>query len=153
MVSTVDILPTLLEVTGTDIPENIDGKSMLGVWAGKTDFLHDKLFFSYTGVIVSKKRQETPFPIRAVRTDKYKYIRYLNADIGHPKLKNKIFPAEELFDLHNDPDEKNNLADSPDLAQMKQTLRNAMDDWMKAMNDKGIESEKEALIRYPAGKR
>jgi len=152
MVSTLDILPTLLEIAGGEIPEILDGKSMLGVWEGKTGSLHDKLFFSYTGVIVSSNRQETPFPIRAVRTDRYKYIRYLNYTIGHPKLKDKIFPAEELFDLQSDPEEKNNLANSPELAKIKQNLSADVDDWMRSMNDQGIASEEEALRRYPPGK-
>ncbi len=150
MVSTLDILPTLLEIAGGDIPEMLDGKSMLGVWQGQTEPLHDKLFFSYTGVIVSSNRQETPFPIRAVRTDHFKYIRYLNSGIGHPKLNDKIFPFEELFDLQSDPEEINNLAGSPDFANIKQTLSDDVDAWMKSMNDNGIGSEKEALLRYPA---
>jgi N-sulfoglucosamine sulfohydrolase len=150
MVSTVDLLPTLLEITGGEIPDVIDGKSMLGVWEGKVDRLHDELFFSYSGVIVSKKRQETPFPIRAVRTDRYKYIRYINYQAGHPKKKKKIFPAEELFDLQNDPEEKTNLAESSDYLKIKEELSQKVDNWMIQMNDQGIENELEALRRYPA---
>jgi uncharacterized sulfatase len=149
MVSTLDLLPTLLEITGGEIPEILDGKSMSGVWDGKTDQLHDKLFFSYSGVIVSKKRQETPFPIRAVRTDRYKYIRYINYQAGHPKKNKKIFPAEELFDLQKDHEEQKNLAESPEYAKVKDQLSHEVDLWMKAMNDKGVESEEEALRRYP----
>jgi N-sulfoglucosamine sulfohydrolase len=150
IVSTLDLLPTLLEVACGEIPDVLDGKSMLGVWEGKTAPLHEQLFFSYSGVIVSTKRQETPYPIRAVRTDRYKYIRYINHDVGHPKFNNKIFPAEELFDLQTDPEEKNNLAESPECAEIKKQLSNEVDQWMKAMNDNGIESEEEALRRYPA---
>jgi N-sulfoglucosamine sulfohydrolase len=150
MVSTVDLLPTLLDVAGGDIPDIMDGKSMMGVWEGKTDHLHDELFFSYSGVIVSKNRQETPFPIRAVRTDRYKYIRYLNHQIGHPKQNNKLFPPEELFNLQKDPQELNNLAESPEFAQVKEKLSQDLDLWMREMNDRGVESEEEALRRYPA---
>jgi uncharacterized sulfatase len=150
MVSTLDILPTLLEIAGGKIPEQLDGKSMLKTWKGDSSPLHEKLFFSYTGVIVSKKRQETPYPIRAVRTDQYKYIRYINHKIGHPKFKGKLFPKEELFDLHADPEEQNNLAVSQEYEEIKARLGNDVDLWMKEMNDKGIESEIEALIIYPA---
>ena len=150
IVSTLDILPTLLEITGGEIPEILDGKSMRGVWQGTVDHLHDELFFSYTGVIVGGARQETPFPIRAVRTDRYKYIRYLNYEVDHPKKKNIDYPAEELFDLSIDPGEKNNLANAPESAAIKKQLGQDMDQWMKAMNDKGVESEIEALQRYPA---
>jgi uncharacterized sulfatase len=153
MVSTVDLMPTLLAVAGAKIPENMDGVSMLDVWLGKQDKLHDELFFSYTGVIVGGRRQETPFPIRAVRTDQYKYIRYINHEVGHPKRKNKIFPFEELFDLKNDPREKNNLADSPDYEQIKAELSVKVDNWMSAMNDRGIENELETLKKYPPKKK
>lgn len=150
MVSTLDLLPTLLEIAGGKSPDVLDGRSMLGVWQGMVNHLHDKLFFSYTGVIVGGVRQETPFPIRAVRTDRYKYIRYLNYETGHPKKKDVDYPAEELFDLSTDPEEKNNLAENPDLVTVKKQLIQDMDQWMKAMNDKGIESELETLRRYPA---
>jgi N-sulfoglucosamine sulfohydrolase len=150
MVSTVDLLPTLLEITGQDIPAELDGKSMLGVWTGKTDHLHDELFFSCTGVSVgSSKRQETPFPIRAVRTERFKYIRYLNHEVAGPKQR-KAFPPEELFDLQTDPKEQRNLAESPDHRAIKEELSKKLDDWMTEMKDKGIESELKALRKYPA---
>jgi hypothetical protein len=39
---------------------------------------------------------------------------------------------------------------SPEYLEVKKQLRKDLDSWMKDMNDKGIESEKEALVRYPA---
>lgn len=153
VVSFIDILPTLLEVAGGERPPELDGKSMLNVWEGKTDHHHDELYFSYTGVIVSFKRQETPFPIRAVRTDRYKYIRYLNHQVAHPKFKGKMFPAEELFDLENDPTEQKNLADVSEFQAIKNELSKKVDVWMKKIGDKGIESELAALEKYPPKKK
>ena len=58
----------------------------------KVKELHNELFFSYTGVIVNDSgRNEIPFPIRAVRTSDFKYIRYLRNDVGHPKKKAQCF--------------------------------------------------------------
>lgn len=152
MVSTLDLMPTLLKIAGGEIPAEMDGVSMLDVWDGKVDRLHEDLFFSYTGVIVNDSgRQEKPFPMRAIRTDQYKYIRYLNPEIGHPKFKGQKFPAEELFDLRSDPEEKNNLAQSAEHQQIKSQLGRKVDEWMQAMNDRGIESELASLKKYPFG--
>jgi len=152
MVGFIDILPTLMEICGVEIPLSIDGKSMLDIWEGKTDHHHDELYFSYTGVAVGgSKRQETPYPIRAVRTHNYKYIRYLNSKIPHPKL-GKIFPSEELFDLRNDPQEQKNLANLPEFETIKNELSKKIDIWMKKIGDKGIESELAVLKKYPPKK-
>ena len=105
---------------------------MLGVWDGRVKKLRRELFFSYTGVIVGKSgRNEIPFPIRAVRTRDFKYIRYLRNEVGHPKKKGAMFPAEELFDLRNDPGEQNNLAESPEHQERKTTLSQKVDAWME----------------------
>ena len=154
MVSTVDMLPTLIEIAGGEVPQAVDGVSMLGVWDGKVKELHKELFFSYTGVIVNDSgRNEIPFPIRAVRTSDFKYIRYLRNEVGHPKQKGAMFPAEEFFDLRNDPGEQNNLADSPEHQEQKAVLSQKVDAWMAEMNDKGVESELAALKKYPRGKK
>jgi N-sulfoglucosamine sulfohydrolase len=152
VVGFIDVLPTLLEIIGGTPAKEIDGKSMLKVWEGKSSHLHDELYSSYTGVIVSFNRQETPYPIRAVRTENYKYIRYLNHTVTHPKFKGEMFPYEELFDLKKDPKEEKNLAEVPEYQSLKNELSKKVDNWMLSMGDKGIESELESLKKYPAEK-
>ena len=123
---------------------------MRDIWTGKSKRLREELFFSYTGVIVGESgRMETPYPVRAIRTDRWKYIRYLNHTTGHPKYKGKSFPEEELFDLSKDPGELNNVAVSEAYVNAKSELSKHLDDWMDEMGDKGIESELESLQRYP----
>jgi uncharacterized sulfatase len=153
MVSFIDILPTLLEIAGGEPPQKSDGKSMLNVWEGKTNHHHDELYFSYTGVIVGSKRQEIPFPIRAVRTHDYKYIRYLNNKVPHPKFKGEMFPYEELFDLKNDPKEQKNLSARSEFREIKKEMSDKIDIWMTRIGDKGIESELATLKKYPPKKK
>ena len=44
----IDILPTIAEITGTDLPENkIDGKSVWDIWTGKTDQTQHQAYFFY----------------------------------------------------------------------------------------------------------
>ena len=147
-VSFIDFIPTFMEIAGGQAPEIVDGKSMLPVWKGETDVHHEELYFSYTGVIVSKRRQETPYPTRAIRTERYRYIRNLNHTIPHPKRK-ILNPYEELYDLQADPEELNNLAQNSDYDSIRGELSGKIDDWMTRIGDKGIESEFETLKKYP----
>ncbi|MGI9319856.1 MAG: sulfatase family protein [Thiogranum sp.] len=153
MVSFTDFIPTLLEIAGGETPEVVDGKSMLPVWRRETDKHHGELYFSFSGVIVSRSgRQETPYPIRAIRTERYRYIRYINHTVPAPKG-GKMNPYEELFDLVNDPGEQVNLAENPGFAAVKAELADKVDTWMVACDDQGIESELATLRKYPPYKK
>ncbi|WP_233553792.1 hypothetical protein [Halococcus sp. IIIV-5B] len=46
-------------------------------------------------------------------------------------------PAEEFYDLKNDPHEIKNLADGPGYRDQFSELRTAMDDWLDRIDDKG----------------
>jgi arylsulfatase A-like enzyme len=94
-------------------------------------------------------------PMRAVRTPRYHYIRNFGAPPRRPwttnaSLKYNIFaawysrwqpepgdprPAEELFDIENDPQEYINLADKPAYADIKSELAVRLDEWMKSTAD------------------
>jgi len=150
MVGFIDVLPTLLEIVRKDVPADVDGKSLLDLWQGRSDHHHQELFASYTGVLVSTLRQEIPYPIRSLRDRRYKYIRTLNHQVGHPKQNGAFFPYEQLFDLSIDPGETANLASEPRLQAIKQAMSAKVDAWMARMGDQGVESELQTLKKYPA---
>lgn len=150
MVGFIDILPTLLEIVHKDLPADVDGKSLLDLWQGRSDHHHQELFASYTGVLVSTLRQEIPYPIRSLRDRRYKYIRTLNHQVGHPKQNDAFFPYEQLFDLSADPGETVNLASEPRLQAIKHRMSAKVDAWMARMGDQGVESERQTLKKYPA---
>lgn len=50
-------------------------------------------------------------------------------------------PAEELYDLQDDPHEMNNLADSSDHQATLERLRQSLDNWMEETNDQGAQDE------------
>jgi hypothetical protein len=60
-------------------------------------------------------------------------------------------PAEELYDLKNDPDEVTNLAASPDHQQVKARLRKAQQDHALAIRDMGFVPEGERYRRSRPG--
>jgi N-sulfoglucosamine sulfohydrolase len=157
MVSFVDILPTLLEAVGGRAPNDLDGRSALGVLEGNAQEHHQELYFTHTSVSVASNRLETIYPIRGVRTRRHKYIRNLNHTIPHPKRSKEdnevLLPYEELYDLASDPDEDVNLADAAELQDIRKQLSDKVDAWMKQQGDLGIATEREAITRFPPKKK
>ncbi|WP_435017221.1 sulfatase family protein [Tundrisphaera sp. TA3] len=78
MVNWTDILPTCLEAVGGVAPAGLSGRSFLGVLRGEKDTHRDKVFLTHSG---DGKMNE--YPIRAVRTADWKYIRNLNPTAEH----------------------------------------------------------------------
>jgi arylsulfatase A-like enzyme len=69
IVSLVDVLPTVLEVAGGTAPKDIDGRSFVDVLEGRSTHHLDAAFAAHTG-----DGQMNRAPMRAIRTDRYKYI-------------------------------------------------------------------------------
>ncbi len=87
-----DLFPTLCDLTGTPVPDGLDGRSVAPILKGQADKVRDSVFLAYRSVQ------------RSVREGDWKLIRY-------PRI-NK----SQLFDLAHDPGETKNLADDPDQA-------------------------------------
>ena len=117
LVEFVDIVPTIFEMMGVDVPVWVQGKSMLPLIEGKTTE-HKDAVFSQGGVekdatlrpnmdIMSPKQQvvkdfpESMIRSKMIRTDRYKFVYRLEGD-------------NELYDMRKDPDELTNLAYDPD---------------------------------------
>ncbi|PHS13741.1 MAG: sulfatase atsG [Blastopirellula sp.] len=72
LISYNDVLPTFIEAAGGKVPKKLDGKSLLPIFSGKTDKLHQYTFSEMTtrGIINGSDH----YGIRSVRSLKYKYI-------------------------------------------------------------------------------
>jgi arylsulfatase len=96
-----DIAPTLLEAAGSELPEDLDGKSFLPQLTGQEEPS------GYGQVIGCESTWQSKYYLR---TDRYKFILARYPDL----LGN---PDRELFDLQADPCEDHNIAaDQPQLA-------------------------------------
>lgn len=144
LVSQIDLYPTLCDAIGIEKPQWLEGRSLLPHLRGETDRVHDEIF----GEINHHVGYE---PTRSVRTDRYLYLRRFadspaivqeNCDDGPSKsawirmgwLERRV-PTEELYDTFFDPQERNNLADSTDHAEIKRDLSGRLDAWMARTND------------------
>ena len=58
-------------------------------------------------------------------------------------------PAEELYDLHSDPDQIHNVADSPNYSAVLQQLRSRVDQWMLDTNDPRVDPNYDGWDKFP----
>ncbi|MFP4845016.1 sulfatase [Winogradskyella sp. PE311] len=161
-----DILPTFLEVARGKTTENMDGKSMLPLFNGKDDEINTYVYGVRTNQNILNSEI---FPSRMIRDKRYKYIRNFNALevveqnlTGKPNVdyfikrganafKNE--PFEELYDIQNDPFEKHNLANKPELRSVKKKLIKDLFSWMKSQNDFLNEEKGNMPLITPKGNR
>jgi arylsulfatase A-like enzyme len=146
LVSQIDLHPTLLELCG--LPARSDttaeGRSLLPLLRGEEDAVREAVFAETTYHAVYE-------PARAVRSQRYKLIRRYGAQAA-PAPANvddspakellaaagyfrKPKPREELFDLHLDPWERSNLANSAEYRDVRDSLTATLDTWMAETGD------------------
>ncbi len=78
LVSWLDILPTALEAAGGAPPAGISGRSFLDVLLGKRTDHREAIFITHSG-----DGSMNRYPLRAVRTRRWKYIRNLDPAAEH----------------------------------------------------------------------
>jgi arylsulfatase A-like enzyme len=143
LISFEDLAPTMVSLSGGDVPEHLNGRILMG--EGRSEPV-DKLF------LASDRSDNGIDMIRTVTNGRYvysrnfmpfmpeaRYIRYM--EIGDIKqlmrqdhkenrlnpLQKSLFearPTEFLYDIENDLWETNNLAENPNMQTMLQEMRN-----------------------------
>lgn len=138
-VLTVDVAPTILDVCEAPPLEKIHGRSVRPLVTGESDEWRKGWLYYYN---YEKQFPYTP-NVRALRTDRWKYIRYPHGD-GSPDRH-----MAELYDINNDPGERNNLAEDSQHRDRIVQLRSQMDVLMRELDleedtmplDEGIGTE------------
>lgn len=162
-----DILPTLIAAAGGKPVTGLDGKSFLPVLKGDQSRHRE-----YAYGIHNNFPEGPPYPIRSIRTDRYKLILNLSPELRYHnkfmmdtlKVKNywatwlrqsetserakelteriMIRPAVEFYDLEKDPYELNNLAGEKKYASTRMQLESKLTSWMKEQGDAGAITDK-----------
>ncbi|MEM9678623.1 MAG: sulfatase/phosphatase domain-containing protein, partial [Pseudomonadota bacterium] len=126
--STLDVFPTLLDLAGLAVPDNLDGESLLSALGGEP----------MARTIISEYAAEGSIaPIVMARDESHKLI---------------VCPADPdmMFDLENDPQETTNLAEEPThsdkYTQLRQTIDDAYD--FDTFNEAVLNSQAQRLLIY-----
>lgn len=114
--SNLDIAPTVFELAGVNIPESVDGKSLI-------PFLSNPNAKTQDAVMLINAWGSPATHSLAVVTDSHKYIYWPYA--------HEMEPAEELYDLSEDAYEMNNLAKNPEYKAQLRMMRAKYDTGVK----------------------
>ena len=139
LVSNIDVLPTLFEAAGVDIPRGVQGRSLLRSDRPRDAIFAEKTFHSYYD------------PMRAVRTRTHKFIRNFETafrvEVPGDIQTGAIFRADpgrystdrpyvvELYDLEADPLEQRNVAGSAGVKEVERDLSERLWQWMRETDD------------------
>jgi len=111
LVSNVDFASTFLEIAGADIPGDLQGKSLVPLFQGKTpENWRKSHYYHYYEFAADRPTVHSVRRHRGVRTERYKLIHFYNLE------------EWELYDLQEDPQEMRSVYDDPDYANIRQEL-------------------------------
>lgn len=169
-VSLIDLAPTVLTIAGIDPPAHMQGVSLVRAKGKRAPYVFG----------MRNRMDERYDMIRTVRDERYRYIRnyaphrpygqhqafewqmdsYRTWQTEHlagrlNPVQERFFrdkPAEEFYDLRADPDQVDNLIESPAHAERVAQMRSALDEHLLSINDNGFIPESSPLEGYDASR-
>ncbi len=145
LVSQLDVFPTICELAAIEPPPWLQGRSLLPLVSGdEPPGIRTEVFSELTYHAAYE-------PQRAIRTDRFKYVRRFD-DYPRPILPNcddspskdaylargwaqRPVPRETLHDLFFNPGEGRSLIDDPSYAPVLRDLRDRLQRWMESTAD------------------
>jgi N-sulfoglucosamine sulfohydrolase len=158
LIGFVDFAPTMLSLTGIEIPKYMPGRAFLG---------RQKAPLREYVLGCRDRMDEAYDVIRTARDKRFRYIRNLMWHVSRAQhidymdqmptmremrrlyIENKLQgpqmqffeptkPVEELYDTTADPHEVNNLAGDPKYKDVLERMRQTLNDWCRARGDLGL---------------
>ena len=152
LLSNIDLLPTVLDLIGVSVPQNVEGLSFAEYLKDESvDPKRDAVFSMFQGK-----------DIRSVRTDRYKLIRNFQprrlipvpVDMTKNPRSTEKCPVVQLFDLEKDPLEFDNVAEDTKYADVRKDLSERLWGWMEEVGDPSLQGPlpspyyEEAIAEY-----
>lgn len=118
----IDIAPTILDVVGVPIPNEMQGESLRNIWNNEEMEWRDAIYYHY----YEKGYGATPH--YGIRTNQYKLIHFYD-----------VVDSWEFYDLTKDPNEMKNLIDDVEYQLYISELKDKLDELRKKYQDTNSE--------------
>ncbi len=158
IISQLDVFPTICDVLEIEKPSYLTGVSFI-------EMLDNEQLETRTEVFAESNFHTSYEPIRCVRTQRYKYVKYFdltwdklnlsNIDEAKPKeyllengLQNLTKDMEAFYDCLYDPSEKNNLIDNKSYQPIINDLKERLQAHLLSTNDPILNGEIEVKPNY-----
>ena len=126
LVSLIDIPPTLLESIDLEVPDYMQGKPLQSIVSEEDKEWRNEVFIQISESHVG----------RAIRNKKWKYsVKAPKAD-GGLDPDSDLYVEDFLYNLEDDPYEKNNLVNDPDYKEIREKLKKRLKNKMKKAGEK-----------------
>lgn len=163
LISHIDVFPTLCDLLGVDKPDYLEGLSYSEVFDDNSLKIDNEVY--------AEVNFHTSYePIRCIRSERYKYIRYydetwlkLNLSNIDESLSKKYLmdnglsditkPKEALYDCFYDKHERNNLINDEGLKDIVDELKDKLYKHMLRTNDPLLNGELEVKANYKVNKK
>ena len=176
LVEYVDVTPTFLDAADLETPNTMDGRSFLSVLTGESVEHKQYTFGVQTTHGINSGSENFGVRSAGTKTHRYirnlnpaetfknvvtrpggdkadfwmSWIEKGKTGDAHALAmieKYQHRPAEELYDVENDPHCLNNLIDDPEFVELKADLSTQLNAWMKSQGDEGAATEALAHTR------
>jgi len=121
-INTPDIMPTLLGLSGIEVPDTVEGTDFSDAVKGKTKPSDNAALISCPSPFGQWKRTDGGREYRGVRTRRYTYVR----DRNGPWL---------LYDNEEDPHQLDNLCNKPQYGKLQKELEGLLSQKLQETND------------------
>ncbi len=118
LVLNIDLSPTLLELAGLSPPATVQGRSLVPLLKSSDNEWRRSFLIEYYSDKVFPWIQKMGY--KAIRTERWKYIHYLELD-----------GMDELYDLKADPYEMRNIIDRRDAARTLEDMKRELERLLK----------------------
>lgn len=122
MVANIDFAPSIVDLAGISVPEEMQGESITPLLQGNTpENWRDAVYYRYWQHLLH--RNVTAH--YGIRSKTHKLIYFYGLPLGmtdYPPVK----PSWELFDLVNDPYEMNNIYEDPENSELVKELKDEL---------------------------
>ena len=121
-VSHVDIVPTILEYIGAEIPGSLEGRSLMENLESYETAINENVFIEFTRYEIDHDGFGGYQPMRSVTDGRY-------------KLTVNLLTSDEFYDVRNDPGEMLNLINDEKHIDIRNSLHDKILGWMNDTRD------------------
>jgi len=125
LVEFVDVYPTVCELAGTPVPEQLEGLSAVPLMQDPTQPGKNAAFSQFLRSGIWRDPDGNDYMGYTVRTSDYRYVEWFNWDT-------KALAARELYDHRADSQENENVAGNPENAEIVREMSQMLNDGRSA---------------------
>jgi arylsulfatase A-like enzyme len=132
----VDIFPTICNLAGLPIPNQLQGKSLKPIMVNKSAIVKEYAVSQYPRKLKKEEQKKLGYTNAnimgyAIRTDNFRYVIWMNNFSSTEPFDEKKIYAKELYDYKKDPLEKINLVNESNYSKKAKSMYSHMLEYLK----------------------